>query len=54
MKKLLSSIFIAALALMSVVPAFAQSSGKGKNIQIISSYSYDDAWNQLICSKITF
>jgi signal transduction histidine kinase/CheY-like chemotaxis protein/ABC-type uncharacterized transport system substrate-binding protein len=54
MKKLLSSIFIAALALMSVIPAFAQSAGKGKNIQIISSYSYDDAWNQLICSKITF
>jgi len=54
MKKLLSSIFIAALALISVSPVFAQSAGKGKNIQIISSYRYDDAWNQLICSKITF
>jgi len=54
MKKLFSSIFVAALALMSVLPAFAQSTGKEKNIQIISSYRYDDAWNQLICSKITF
>ena len=54
MKKLLSSIFIAALALISVSPVFAQSAGKGKNIQIISSYCYDDAWNQLVCSKITF
>ena len=35
-------------------PASAQNNAAGKNIQIISSYGYDDAWGQQLCNKISF
>jgi signal transduction histidine kinase/ActR/RegA family two-component response regulator len=54
MKKILRFICFAVVLMAAAFPASAQSGKVVKHIQIISSYGYDDAWGQLLCSKITY
>lgn len=54
MKKILGLICLAAALVITAFSASAQNGRAARKIQIISSYGYDDAWGQQLCSKVTF